>query len=153
MDDAPRKRTLVALEWIESCRRVAQHIESNPPFPPADAIDETQSNDVQLLVKLLNEGKHEQKNAGEILAVSGELPTESTEIPKDAAVLTRQEPGRMLKFFSLEVPIGPLIHTWTELELIARSPQNEGRVELTFRGKANSIYRVEYKPSGGLTPA
>jgi hypothetical protein len=55
------------------------------------------------------------------------------------------EPVRTLSFFGIKLPIGPLNHSWTDIELIETQPIGNGRIKLTFRGKAKSIYRVEFK--------
>ena len=59
--------------------------------------------------------------------------------------MTLPEPVREMKFFGLNVPFGPLYHTWTNVELIDTRPTNDGRIEMTFKGVVNSIYRVEFK--------
>lgn len=146
-----RQRAIAAMDWLRTCKRVAQHIGANPPFPAAIAVNLIESDDVRLLVKLIEEGKHEQENAGQTVGVSGDRPSDDSQPPKDVASMTLPEPVRVLNFFGVKIPIGPLQHTWTNVELVESRPTDDGRMELTFKGKANSTYRIEYRPPSGAT--
>jgi hypothetical protein len=69
-----------AVEWTQTCKRVARRIGANPPFPAANAIHEIESTDVRLLVKLIEEGKHEQTNAGQIVEIAADEFRDDKEI-------------------------------------------------------------------------
>lgn len=137
-------QAISALEWTQTCKRVARRIGANPPFPAANAIHEIESTDVRLLVKLIEQGKHEQSNEGEIVEITGDEIQGDQAIPHALKCMTLVEPVRTLSFFGIKLPIGPLTHSWTNTELVKTEPIGNGRVNLTFKGKANSIYKVEF---------
>ena len=134
-----------AIGWLDKCRHVAAFLGANPPFPKTNALKEIQSDDVRLLVKFIEEGKHEQENVGQTCQIAAEIPADGNQPPKEVASMTVPEPVRELKFFGFNIPFGPLQHTWTNVELIETRPINDGRTEMTFKGVANSVYRVEFK--------
>jgi hypothetical protein len=136
---------LDAVEWIQSCKRIARQIGANPPFPAKASIHEIESTDVRLLVKLIEQGKHEQPNAGEIVEITGEEFRDDKGVLSDIKIVTHIEPVRVLSFFGISVPIGPLYHSWTDVEVIETKPIGNGRISLMFKGKATSNYRVEFK--------
>lgn len=148
LDNPQKLLALEAMDWLQTCKRVAKRIGANPPFPAANAVGEIESNDVRLLVKLIEEGKHEQANAEQICAISADAPTEGSQPPKDIASMTVPEPVRTLSFFGVKVPIGPLKHTWTNVELVETRPLDNGRIEMIFKGRTNSIWKIEYKGPG-----
>jgi len=145
LDNSGKNNAIEAMGWLQKCKRVAERIGANPPFPGESAVGEGESTDVRLLVKLLEEGGHEQENAGQICVISGEAPSKNDQIPQEVASMTFAEQVRVLDFFGVKVPIGPIQHTWTDLELIETRPVDNGRVEMTFKGRANSVYRIGYQ--------
>jgi hypothetical protein len=144
LDDVGRKRAIGGMDWLEKCQRLAERIGANPPFPTANAINTIESIDVRLLVKLIEEGKHEQENVGLTASISAEALTDNKQWPKEIASLTVTEGFRVLDFFGVKVPIGPLQHTWTGVELVETRPIGDGRVELFFKGCPNSVYQVAW---------
>lgn len=155
VNDPNRGHAIEALDWLQKCKRVAKLIGANPPFPAANAISQIESGEVRLLVKLIESGVHEQGNAGEEVGMSGEIEPGESKLPVGSRELTasRTEDFREINFFGIKIPFGPLIHTWTDLELIAARPVNDVRTEMTFRGGANSVWRIEYQRPGATQSA
>jgi hypothetical protein len=145
LNNSERKQPIRAMDWLQKCKDVAQRIGANPPFPAANAINEIESNDVRLLVKLIESGIHEQSIVGEEVGIGGEGASEEIPVGKKFLTANLTEPFRKTNFFGIEIPFGPLIHTWTDLELVAARPVNDVRSELTFKGGPNSIWKIEYK--------
>ena len=145
LNNSERKQPIKAMDWLKKCNRVAQSIGANPPFPAANAIKEIESDDVRLLVKLIESGVHEQSIVGEELGIWGEGASEEIQVGKKFLTASRTEPFRKINFFGIEIPFGPLIHTWTDLELVATRQLSDVRTEMTFKGGANSIWKIEYK--------
>jgi hypothetical protein len=145
--DEGRKRAIEALEWLEKARQAARYLGANPPFPQAETINanEAESKDVQLMIKLIEAGVHEQNNAGQIVALSCDNLSPGPEIGKKELTANWTEPFRKINFFGLEIPFGPLVHTWTDLELVATRPLDNNRTEITFKGGAKSIWKIELK--------
>ena len=145
LNDPAKEKGIGAMDWLQKCKLVAQSIGANPPFPAANAVNETQSDDVRLLVELIESGFHEQGMVGEELVISGEGSPKDIPIGGKGLKVRRTESFRKMNFFGIEIPFGPLIHTWTDLELVATRPESENRTELTFKGGAQSKWRIEYK--------
>ena len=152
LNKADLERPIEAIGWLRKCQHVAECLGANPPFPKANALKEIQSDDVRLLVKFIEEGKHEQNNVGQTCQIAAEIPAGGDLPPKEVASMTVPEPVREMKFFGLNVPFGPLYHTWTNVELIDTRPTNDGRIEMTFKGVANSIWKTEYKSQQASAP-
>jgi len=144
LDEVGQKRAIEGIEWLEKCRRLAESIGANPPFPAANAINTIESNDVRLLVKLIDEGKHEQENAGQTASIATDALSDNKQCPKEIVSLTVTEGFRVLDFLGVKVPIGPLQHTWTGVELVETRPIGDGRVELFFKGCPNSVYQLAW---------
>lgn len=149
-----RAQLVEALEWLHKSIQTAKVLPVNPPFPPADSInpDGAESKNTQLMIKLIEAGIHEQNNNGEEVVMSSEGPSGESAFPVGKRELTVNwtETFRLINFFGIEIPFGPLIHTWTDLELVATRPLSDVRTEMTFKGGANSIWRIEYhRPDAG----
>jgi hypothetical protein len=146
--DPGRQRVIEALDWLLKSRRAAAFLGVNPPFPQAETINanETESKDVQLMIKLIESGFHEQSIVGQTVGFSGDRPCDSIDIGTEELTGKWTEPFRKINFFGLEIPFGPLTHTWTDLQLVAVHPvsDNAQRQELEFRGGAKSTWRIEY---------
>ena len=144
-DSAKTKLTL-AMDWLRKCKRAAQIIGVNAPFPAENAVKELESDDTKLLIKMLEFGSHEQSIAGEEVGLSGEGPSDGLHIRKNELTAHWTEPFRKLKFFGLEIPFGPLNHTWTDLKLVKTCPSGDNRTEMLFKGGSSSIWRIQYTP-------
>ena len=149
MPDSGRKRVIAALDWLQKAKQAARYLGVNPPFPQAETINtnKSESKNVQLMIKLIESGVHEQSIAGQELGISGEGSPKEIQIGKKELTVNFTESFRKINFFGIEIPFGPLIQTWTDLELVAARPMNNNRTELTFKGGANSIWKIEYKRS------
>ena len=145
LDNPEKKQAIEAMDWLQKCKRVARRIGSNPPFPAANAINKIESDDVRLLVKLIEEGVHKQSMVGQTLELSVGNPYTGPEIGKKELTANHQEPFRKINFFGLEIPFGPLIHTWTDLELVSTCPLDDDRTGMMFKGGVNSTWKIEYK--------
>lgn len=97
------------------------------------------------MIKLIEAGIHEQNNAGQIVALSCDNLSPGPEIGKKELTANWTEPFRKINFFGLEIPFGPLAYTWTDLELVATRPLDNNRTEITFKGGAKSIWKIEFK--------
>jgi hypothetical protein len=145
-DRKGREPAADAMNWFQKCRHAAQHVGANPLFPRSDTLEEIESNDVRLMVELLECGHHEQENAGQTVVISGEVPPDSKPmINLQAKKVSLPEPIRLLNFCGMQVPFGPLVHTWTDVRVVAVHPLDNGRTELTWEGDAKSIYRIDYE--------
>ena len=145
VENPERDQGFEAIKCIQTCQRVAQRVGANPLFPPPNEIGQIEAEDVRLLVELLEHGKHEQVNAGQITEISCDAPPAGSEPPKDAPCMTLPEPLRNFNFLGVAVALGPLLHTWTNMEFLESRPAEDGRVRLVFRGTESSMYCVEYK--------
>src|ERR1035441_7988362 len=136
-----------AVEWLRSCREFPKLLGVNPPFPPAKSINanEAESKDVRLMIKLIESGIHEQNNRGEQIEMWGEGATEKPVVGKKGLTINWTESFRKINFFGVEIPFGPLMHTWTEMELVSAYPLTEIRDHMTFKGGRKSMWRIEYK--------
>lgn len=145
--EAGRRQAIGALDWLQKSRQAAKYLGVNPPLPQAEAINanESESKGVQLMIKLIESGVHEQSCAGDEVGVSGERRSDGPQVGKKELTANWTEPFRKINFFGVEIPFGPLVHTWTDLELVAISPAADNRTELTFKGGEKSIWRIEYK--------
>jgi hypothetical protein len=145
-DCQAKKPAADAMDWFQKCRHVAQQVGANPLFPRADALEEIESNDVRLMVELFEHGRHEQSNVGQTVGIAADIqPENKPPINFQAKKMSLPEHTRLLNFFGMQVPFGPLVHTWTDVRLVALNPLQEGRTELMWEGEANSIYRIEYE--------
>ena len=144
LNNSGRKLPIKAMDWLQKCRDVTQCLGGNPPFPAAKEINELESDDVRLMVKLIDSGIHEQSIVGEEVGISGEGPPEMIEIGKKFLTASWTESCREINFFGIKIPFGPLIHTWTDLELVAAHPVSENRTEMTFKGGSKSTWKIEY---------
>ena len=142
-----RQQAIEAFEWLHKARQTAKYLQINPPFPKADTINANvaESKEVQLMIKLVELGSHEQNNAGQILGLSCDNPPPGQEVGKKG--LTASLPGlfRKINFLGVEITFGPLTYTWTDLELVATRPLEGKRSEMTFKGGSKSVWRIEYK--------
>ena len=138
-----------ALDWLRQSSGAAKFLGINPALPKPETINtnSTESKNLQLLFKLLGSGVHEQTNVGEVVGFSGERePGEPTmAVGKRELTVNWTEAFREIDFFGVKIPFGPLIHTWTDLELVGTRPVNEVRDEMTFRGGSQSVWRIEYQ--------
>jgi hypothetical protein len=147
LDDPKKKEALEALVWLERAKSVARYLGINPPFPRANTINanEMESKEVQLMIKLIESGVHEQPNVGETVTLIGDNPADAMAIGKKELTASWVEQSRQVNFFGVAVPFGPLNHLWTDLELVAANPIGENRVQLSFTGGPHSVWRIEYK--------
>ena len=138
-----------AMDWFQKCRDLAKQVGANPLFPRAGALEEIESNDIRLMVELLEKDCHEQDNAGETSVIAAALPAnKNPAINLRASKICLPEHLRMFNFCGMQVPFGPLLHTWTDVRLVATKPLENGLTELTWEGCANSMYRLDYKQAG-----
>lgn len=142
-----RQQAIGALDWLHRCREAAKYLKVNPVFPKAESINsnELESKDVQLMIKLIESGTHEQDNAGKTVELSCGNPYVGPEIGAANLVANFPEQVRIIKFFGIDIPFGPFIHTWTDLELVDIRPLEGDRTEMNFRGGATSKWKIEYK--------
>ena len=105
------------------------------------------------MVKLIESGFHEQSIAGQTMGISADASSDRIKIGTEGLSASLPEPFRKINFFGLEIPFGPLAHTWTDLQLVALRPLAANRQELEFRGGAKSTWRIEYvRPSASAPP-
>jgi hypothetical protein len=144
--DIGRKRAIDGLEWLYKCRSTAKYLHVNPVFPKAETInaDHLESQNVQLMVKLIEVGVHEQDNAGKEMIMWGEGANEEIPVGKKQLTVNWTE-HRVINFFGVEIPFGPLAHTWTDLEIVEARQLTEIRREMTFNGGPTSTWKIEYK--------
>jgi hypothetical protein len=144
--DPARLQVIEAIDWLLKSRHAAEYLRLSPPFPRAETINanEAESKEVRLMVKLIEFGFHEQSIAGQTLGLSGDSPCNSINIGTEGLMGKWTEPFRKINFFGLEIPFGPLAHSWTDLQLMAIRPMAENRQELEFKGGAKSTWRIEY---------
>ncbi|MGD0652621.1 MAG: DUF4062 domain-containing protein, partial [Verrucomicrobiia bacterium] len=122
-----KKPLIESMDWFQKCRHLAKQEGANPLFPRADALEEIESNDIRLMVELLERGYHEQKNVGQTFAIAGEVPSDNKPpINMEAKKICLPEPIRLLNFCGMPVPFGPLLHTWTDVRLVAINPLENG---------------------------
>jgi len=141
-----------ATNWFQKCRHTAQHVGANPLFPRVGALMEIESDDVRLLVELVEHGRHEQPNVGQEVVIAADLqPKDSPQVGFQAKKLSIAEPNRLLNFCGMQIPFGPLVHTWTDMRLVAVKPLDNGRTELAWEGGAKSIDRLEYQRTENKT--
>lgn len=147
IDAGAQKQLIGSLDWLQKGREVARYLGVNPLFPEAETINAngTESKDVQLMIKLIESGFHEQSNDGQIVCISCDNPYSGPEVGTKQLATSMPEPYRKINFFGMEIPFGPLVHTWTDLELISICPVGANRTEMTFKGGANGIWKIEYK--------
>jgi len=100
----------------------------------------------EVMVELLETGRHEQENVGQASAIAAALsPNQTPEIGMEAAKICLTESARMMTFCGIRVPFGPISHTWTNVSLAAIRPLGNKLTELEWKGSAKSTYWVEYK--------
>jgi hypothetical protein len=152
--DPVRQKVIEAIDWLLKSRHAAEYLRVNPPFPLAETINakEAESQDVQLMVKLIESGFHEQSNAGQTVGISAEESPDTFKIGTEGLNASLPEPFRKINFFGLEIPFGPLVHTWTDLQLVAVRPLAGNRQEMEFKGGAKSTWRIEYVRPSPPTP-
>ena len=145
--DIGRKQATEGLEWLQKCRYAAKYLGVNPVFPEAETINanDSESQNMQLLIKLIETGVHDQNNVGKEICMWGEGAKEEIPTGKKQLAINWTEPQRIINFFGMEIPFGPMIHTWTDMELLATRPLTEFRTEMTFRGGSKSSWKIEYK--------
>ena len=135
-----------ALEWLGKCRRVAQRLGVNPLFQPTETLAGGKADDVRLLVKLLECGGHEQNNEGQPLVVSADKPAGGLRPLEEPLTITRAE-SKVLDFFGIQIPFGPMNYTWTEMHLVSTRALGADRIEMSFKGGPGSIWRIDYQPA------
>ena len=86
------------MDWLQKCKNVAEYLGANPPFPKSDGLKEIQSNDVQLLVKMIEVGVHEQTIVGEEVGIWGEGAEEEIPIGKKFLTASLTEPFEKQNF-------------------------------------------------------
>jgi hypothetical protein len=148
--DPRRQKATEAIDWLLKSRQAAAYLGVNPPFPRGETINakEAEFKNVALMVKLIESGFHEQTIAGETFAFAGDSTSDHFKVGTEGLSGKWTEPYREISFFGLTIPFGPLVHTWTDVQLVAVRPLPDNRQELEFRGGAKSTWRIDYvRPS------
>jgi hypothetical protein len=145
--DEGRKRAIEALDWLHRTRRAAKYLKINPGFPQADTINanESESKDFHLMIRLIESGFYQQSNVGEEVGISGETTDLEPEIGERNLTVNLPESFLKINFYGFTIPFGPLLHIYTDVELVEKHPLGGKRVEMIFRGSAKSTWRIEYK--------
>ena len=97
------------------------------------------------MIKLIESGIHEQNNSGQTVGLSCGNPYIGPEVGAKNLVANWPEQVRMIKFFGVDIPFGPFVHTWTDLELTGIRPLEGDRTEMMFKGGSQSMWKIEYK--------
>ena len=142
-----RKRAVEALGWLGDAREAAKYLRVNPSFLAVYKVNsiDSPSDDVQLMVKLIKSGIHQQSNKGEALTFSCENENPNSKTGEKQMTACWEESIRKIRFFGIEVPFGPINHTCTDMELVKVHPLEGNRAEMIFKGGENSIWKMEYK--------
>jgi len=138
-----RNQVMETFDWLKKCRRVAQKLGVNPVFPDLEVFHGKKCDHTHLLVKVLECGGHEQNNAGQELEMSCDAPLMDISHMEEPLTLQRTEPIQIMDFFGVQVPFGPLNHTWTDMHLISTKPLNANKIQLMFKGGPQSMWRIK----------
>jgi len=153
MPTEARGKVIKAIDWLEKCQAAARHLLINPPFPKRGQIRDVESDDMQLIIKLIEAGKHEQANVGQVSVIESDMPDSIEPLPKEALRIEFPEAGRLVRFFGTEIQIGPLMNIWTNMRLTSVTRLKGNRFKFKWRGGSESVYTIEYRFTSSQTPA
>lgn len=125
------KEILCPIEWIQKCRWIAQHYQVNPALPSLAKVPDDKWSGIEDLYFLLKNKERSVPAPGLIITyeVSDLSPVKESDL---SGALTIANDNQTDDFFGLQVPLGPMRHTFNDVRFVSRTPLGNGKEKFVF---------------------
>jgi hypothetical protein len=125
------KDILLPIEWIQKCRWIAQHYQVNPALPSLAKVPDDKWSGIEDLYFLLKNKERSVPAPGMTLTyeLSDVAPVKQLDL-SGSLMMTNE--NQTEDFFGIQVPLGPMQHTFNYVKFVSRTPLENGEERFVF---------------------